>query len=166
MAKARAQLLAIHQDDIREDDAEQTLDESADPLEESGRTVDSSDEEVEESVAEDIARFEDSFAGINKRYRLINRIGEGEYPSIGRLVQGGVLDSPRSCRYLFHRIQGRRPGIQQFRQPLGHRRAREPQMGVAELSQATHEAAPLCGHQEDLCHEQSDAYLQRARTSV
>ena len=60
------------------DEAEETLDESGDPLDESAHTVDSSDEEIDESVAEDIVRFESSFEGINKRYRLINRVGEGE----------------------------------------------------------------------------------------
>ncbi|KAF2108664.1 cell cycle protein kinase-like protein [Lophiotrema nucula] len=87
MAKARAALqrtaeaMPIHRDEDMEEDAEQTLDESADPLEESGRTADS-DEEIEESVAEDIARFEESFSGINKRYRLINRIGEGTFSTV------------------------------------------------------------------------------------
>ena len=83
MAKARAQIqrnvghIDVHQDDFKDMDPEETLDESADPLEESGRTVDTSDEEIDESVADEMARFEDSFVGINKRYRLINRIGEG-----------------------------------------------------------------------------------------
>jgi cell division control protein 7 len=61
-------------------DSEETeeMDESRDPLEESGGTHDdSSDDEVEESVAQDMARFEESFKGISDRYRLINRIGEG-----------------------------------------------------------------------------------------
>ncbi|KAF2195529.1 cell cycle protein kinase-like protein [Zopfia rhizophila CBS 207.26] len=86
MAKAcaqshgQAEQLVIHQDDIKEE--EETLDESGDPLEESGRTVDSSDEEVEDSVAEDMARFEESFIGINKKYRLINRIGEGTFSTV------------------------------------------------------------------------------------
>lgn len=93
MAKPRAQLRqaeqpVVYQEDVKEEDAEETLDESGDPLEESGRTMDTSDEEIEDSVADDIARFEDSFTGINKRYRLINRIGEGE--SV-RLMQRGVL---------------------------------------------------------------------------
>jgi hypothetical protein len=85
MAKARASLqrqaeeLDIHHEDIKGGDPEDTLDESADPLEESGRTIDTSeDEEVDEMVAEDIERFENSFVGINKRYRVINRIGEGQ----------------------------------------------------------------------------------------
>jgi len=56
------------------------MDESADPTEESGRTVTSDEEEVEETVAEDMARFQETFVGINKRFRLINRIGEGSLP--------------------------------------------------------------------------------------
>lgn len=36
-----------------------------------------SDDEVDETVAEDMRRLEESFAGISKKYRLINRIGEG-----------------------------------------------------------------------------------------
>lgn len=86
MAKARTSLqrhaeeLDLHHDDPQEGDPEETLDESADPLEESGRTIDTSEEEeeVDELVAEDIERFENSFVGINKRYRVINRIGEGQ----------------------------------------------------------------------------------------
>ena len=87
MAKARTSLqrhaeeLDLHHDDPQDGgDPEETLDESADPLEESGRTIDTSEEEeeVDELVAEDIERFENSFVGINKRYRVINRIGEGQ----------------------------------------------------------------------------------------
>lgn len=88
MAKARASLrsvehIDVHEDDMKEQNAEATLDESMDPLDESGRTVDSSDEEVEDSVQEDMARFEESFVGITKRFRLINRIGEGMLQTIG-----------------------------------------------------------------------------------
>lgn len=36
-----------------------------------------SDEDVEESVAEDMRKLEESFKGISQKYRLINRIGEG-----------------------------------------------------------------------------------------
>jgi hypothetical protein len=88
MAKARATLrnvehIDVHEDDIKEEDAQETMDESMDPLEESGHTVDSSDEEVEDSVQEDMARFEETFVGITKRFRLINRIGEGMSQIIG-----------------------------------------------------------------------------------
>jgi cell division control protein 7 len=81
MAKARTSLqrhveqIEVHEDDLKEQDAEETLDESLDQLE----SEHSSDEEVEQSVAEDMARFEETFVGINKRFRLINRIGEGMF---------------------------------------------------------------------------------------
>lgn len=84
MAKARVSLqrqaehIDIHEDEQKEEDVNSELGESMDPLDESGRTVDSSDEEVDDAVAEDMSRFEESFAGITKRFRLINRIGEGE----------------------------------------------------------------------------------------
>lgn len=71
---------------MQDDDPEDTVDESMDPLEESGRTMDSSDEDVDEAVAEDMARFEETFVGINKRFRLINRIGEGMSGTIGVLA--------------------------------------------------------------------------------
>ncbi len=36
-----------------------------------------SEDEVDESVVEDMWRLEESFKGISQKYRLINRIGEG-----------------------------------------------------------------------------------------
>jgi len=75
---ARAEDLDIHDGSIKREHPEETLDESADPLEESGRTIDTSDDEdVDDLVAQDMERFENSFLDISKRYRLINRIGEG-----------------------------------------------------------------------------------------
>lgn len=93
MAKARtclrhAEHIDVHEDDLREEDAEETLDESMDPLEESGQTVDSSDEEIEDSVQEDMARFRETFVGIGNRFRLINRIGEGMFQIIGLTYAG------------------------------------------------------------------------------
>lgn len=42
----------------------------------------STDDEVDESVAEDMQRLEENFKGISEKYRLINRIGEGKlYPA-------------------------------------------------------------------------------------
>lgn len=72
------ELLGIGQDAEREE-GDTDMDESRGPEDESGatRTDESDDSELDESVAEDIARFEESFKGINKRYRLMNRIGEG-----------------------------------------------------------------------------------------
>jgi hypothetical protein len=73
-----AEHIEVHQDDMKEEEAEETLDESMDPLEESGHTVDSSDEdEPDVNTLEDMQRFAETFVGINKRFRLINRIGEG-----------------------------------------------------------------------------------------
>ncbi|KAF2746926.1 kinase-like protein [Sporormia fimetaria CBS 119925] len=88
MAKARVhsrhvEQFLVPQEDAKLEDPEETLDESGDPLEESGQTVDTSDEEeIDDSVAEDIVRFEESFEGINKRYRLINRVGEGTFSTV------------------------------------------------------------------------------------
>lgn len=66
-------------------DGEQNgMDESRDPLEDSGCTQstlseeeDSDDNEVEDSVKEDIHRLEQSFVGFGRDYKLLNRIGEG-----------------------------------------------------------------------------------------
>ena len=77
----QAEHIDIHEDEQKEEDVNSELGESMDPLDESGHTVDSSDEEVEDSVAEDMSRFEETFVGINKRFRLINRIGEGRLQS-------------------------------------------------------------------------------------
>ena len=38
---------------------------------------DEDDEPVDPSVKEDMKKLEDTFTGISKRFRLINRIGEG-----------------------------------------------------------------------------------------
>lgn len=35
------------------------------------------EEEVDESVREDMNKLEDTFPGISDRFRLVNRIGEG-----------------------------------------------------------------------------------------
>lgn len=84
VSRTQQNQLVIHEDDTRTDHGGEDvyMDESRDPLEESGctRTDDSdADEEIDDAVAEDIARLEESFRGINKRYRLINRIGEGVF---------------------------------------------------------------------------------------
>jgi hypothetical protein len=36
-------------------------------------------DEIDESVAEDMRKLEESFKGISQKYRLINRIGEGKH---------------------------------------------------------------------------------------
>lgn len=47
------------------------------------------EEEVDESVREDMRKLEDTFPGISDRFRLVNRIGEG---MIASAVIGGILD--------------------------------------------------------------------------
>ncbi|OJD19864.1 CDC7 protein kinase [Emergomyces pasteurianus Ep9510] len=42
----------------------------------------SEQEEVDESVAEDMRKLEDTFKGISSMYRLINRIGEGTFSTV------------------------------------------------------------------------------------
>lgn len=69
----------VHEDECSDEEGDTVMEESMGPLDESGAAVtDSEDEEVEQSVVEDIQKFEESFKNINKRFRLINRIGEGE----------------------------------------------------------------------------------------
>lgn len=71
--------IQVHEDVCTDEEGDTVMDESMGPLDESGATAtDSEDEEIEESVVEDIQKFEESFRNINKRFRLINRIGEGE----------------------------------------------------------------------------------------
>jgi len=77
----------IHEDECTDEEGDTVMDESMGPLDESGATVtDSEDEEIEESVADDIQKFEESFRNINKRFRLINRIGEGEQLPMGLYI--------------------------------------------------------------------------------
>ena len=81
-------LVQVHEDAIygghSDGDTEDAMDESRGPLDESGCThSDDTEDEVDGAVAEDIRQFEKSFENINQRYRLINRIGEGELsPSV------------------------------------------------------------------------------------
>lgn len=78
--------IAVHEDEEQadyDDDSTDELDESRHPLEDSGCTRSASSDEEDEAeglddrVAEDMRRFEESFKGITKRYRLVNQIGEG-----------------------------------------------------------------------------------------
>ncbi|KAF3050966.1 hypothetical protein E8E11_010427 [Didymella keratinophila] len=78
----QAEQIDVHEDERKEEEVNPELGESMDPLDESRHTVDSSDEEVEDAVAEDMSRFEETFVGINKRFRLINRIGEGTFSTV------------------------------------------------------------------------------------
>ena len=66
-------------------DSDDGRDTSPDPRrEESGRTRSASrdDREIEDSVLEDMQSLEASFEGISRRYRLIDRIGEGMFSQL------------------------------------------------------------------------------------
>lgn len=95
-----------------EEETEDAMDESRDPLEESGCThSDESEEDVDDAVLEDIQNFEQSFRNISQRYRLINRIGEGM-----RISSHYTLDhqAHHSVRHVLDSIQGRRPHVRQL----------------------------------------------------
>ncbi|KAF2724189.1 cell cycle protein kinase-like protein [Polychaeton citri CBS 116435] len=70
-------------DEDSDDAVTEEMEESKDPLEESGGTVsDEEEEEVDDQVLEDMEKFESSFRNISKRYRFINRIGEGTFSTV------------------------------------------------------------------------------------
>lgn len=105
--------IEVHEDDLKEEEVNSELGESMDPLDESGHTVDSSDEEVEDAVAEDMSRFEGTFVGIHKRFRLINRIGEGMSAHIGLPYAGSHGGAHNAGRNILNSLQGRGSGVQQ-----------------------------------------------------
>ncbi|KAI1609263.1 cell division control protein 7 [Exophiala viscosa] len=53
-----------------------------------------SDDEVDESVIEDMRKLEESFKGISAKYRLINRIGEGTFSTVYKAEQLQQDDDP------------------------------------------------------------------------
>jgi cell division control protein 7 len=73
-------------DQSMDDEEQDTMEESRGEVEESedvdadeySEMSDGSDVVVEPSVQEDMDKFQDTFKGIKDRFRLINRIGEGE----------------------------------------------------------------------------------------
>ncbi|KAL1958456.1 hypothetical protein VTO42DRAFT_4320 [Malbranchea cinnamomea] len=65
-----------------EDDEEAVVEEVEGEEEEEEEEEEEAEEEVDESVAEDMRKLEASFVGISKRYRLINRIGEGTFSTV------------------------------------------------------------------------------------
>jgi cell division control protein 7 len=83
-AAVRLGNITIHEDTSEDNDetmasdVENTEEESASVGESMSQDEQSSEEEeVEETVAEDMCRFLSSFEGLQDKYRLINRIGEG-----------------------------------------------------------------------------------------
>ncbi|KAK5075158.1 Cell division control protein 7 [Lithohypha guttulata] len=51
---------------------------------------DGSEDEVDETVAEDMQKLEENFTGISEKYRLINRIGEGTFSTVYKAEQLGL----------------------------------------------------------------------------
>lgn len=96
--RAKAQVLplpvdpfSIHEDNDAESESSGSNDienerveaEQLDSEESSEYESDDSNGEVDVSVAEDMLKLENTFEGISRRFRLINRIGEGTtYPAI------------------------------------------------------------------------------------
>lgn len=70
----------VHQlDKMRAKEMAQPHCEDGDSLDEyTSEDCDESEDEVDESVMDDMHRLEESFKGISQKYRLINRIGEGK----------------------------------------------------------------------------------------
>lgn len=64
----------------------ETLDQSPEEDESASTEADQSDEELDDDVAEDLRKFQESFRGISKRYKLMNRIGEGKTSNLGALA--------------------------------------------------------------------------------
>lgn len=76
------QPVPVYEDETVSDDGETVLDESRDPLAESSGCLhsdSSEDDDIEDSVAEDMRAFQETFQELDQHYRLINRIGEGVY---------------------------------------------------------------------------------------
>ncbi|EXJ95710.1 CDC7 protein kinase [Capronia coronata CBS 617.96] len=56
-----------------------------------------SEDDIDESVVEDMRKLEENFKGISQRYRLINRIGEGTFSTVYKaeqLPQPDEIDGP------------------------------------------------------------------------
>lgn len=97
----------IRDDDDNNDDKRYDMDEHYE---------DEDDEPVDPSVKEDMKKLEDTFTGISKRFRLINRIGEGTLP-ITHFTLPALTDTP--FRYIFNRVQSRGYTVRSIPERLG-----------------------------------------------
>jgi cell division control protein 7 len=100
----------IHHDQESLEEEEEVMDESQGDMEDveqdeedeySDGYSDDSDDVVDPKVQEDMDKFQETFKGIKDRFRLINRIGEGN--SLSRLFPGAILTR---YRHIFYCIQG------------------------------------------------------------
>lgn len=100
-------------EDEDEDEDEEAMDEddAQSQYSSSSRSDEDSDDpdKVDPSVAEEMINFEATFRGFSKRFRLVNKIGEG-----GTLPQRlpGNTNPPR---HFLLRLQSRRPPLRQLR---------------------------------------------------
>jgi hypothetical protein len=80
MAQPQHIHIAEDQDEEEEEEEEDEVeeDDGGEGLSGEENDNDESEDEVEESVIEDMRKLEESFRGISRKYRLINRIGEGD----------------------------------------------------------------------------------------
>lgn len=62
-------------DGLQSEDASSDGSKVEDEVDSDGST--DTDEDIDESVVEEMQKLEESFVGISRKYRLINRIGEG-----------------------------------------------------------------------------------------
>jgi hypothetical protein len=156
----------IHEDPqhSEEDEDDTVMDESRDPLEESGCTQDDSeDDDVDESVLQDIEQFQRSFKDIGKKYRLINRIGEGEHAYAHMSSSFPVLtccfealSPPCTRQKILTTTSIETIGISTRGSASSGSRPRVKVRGQS----------PLRRNKEDLCHEQPYSHPERARAAL
>jgi len=112
-AIAQPQCIQIAEVEDEEEEDEEEEDEEEDQGEDEGdgeedlsgeeNDDDESGDEVEESVIEDMRKLEESFRGISRKYRLINRIGEGDMNTY--TYQVPRRQSDEHLRHILHRLQ-------------------------------------------------------------
>ena len=74
---------------------------------------------VEDSVREDMVKLEQTFKGMGLKYRMIDRIGEGDALDDASARQI-IADKFRLYRHLLNRLQSRRLALPILSERLGH----------------------------------------------
>jgi hypothetical protein len=99
---------AYHNSAMEERRPIQLVEDEEDGLEgeEASDEYEDDEDDIDDSVAEDMKKLEDSFKGISQKYRLINRIGEGNLHQLLRVSNYGIdhvqehsLQSTRPSNY-------------------------------------------------------------------
>ncbi len=120
---------------------------------------------IEDSVREDMAKLEQTVKGMGLKYRMIDRIGEGDPSKLCKRNIDQTLIFHHLYRHILNRLQGRRFILRLLSERLGHRTTGSPKMGVASNQDENDEqlaklrsrtkGASLCCYKEDLRHQQS-----------